>query len=98
MVQEAHSISQMEEDNYNFILELQGGLQQEEVIIHLILHKVEQEEVETPMEAEEDLVLLSLMPLLANTLLSLEAVEEGEEELKTLELLTLDLMLEHSLS
>ena len=55
---------------------------------------MEKEEVETPMEAEEDLVLLSVMPLLMNTSLPPEAVEEGEEELKTLELPTLDLMQE----
>jgi hypothetical protein len=76
-------------------LELQGGLRQEEVIQLLTpFLKVEKEEVEPPMEAEEDLVLLSKMPLLMNTSSPPEAVEEGEEELKTLELLTLDLMQE----
>ena len=76
-------------------MELQEELQQQEVIqLVTTLLKVEQEEVETLMEAEEDLVLLSVMPLLMNTSLPPEAVEEGEEELKTLELLTLDLMQE----
>ncbi len=46
----------------------------------------------------EDLVLLSKMLLLMNTLLSPEAVEEGEEELKTLGPQTLDLMQEIFLS
>ena len=62
------------------------------------LFKVEKEEVEPPMEAEEDLVLSLKMLLLMNTLLPLEAVEEGEEELKTLGPQTLDLMQEIFLS
>ena len=55
------------------------------------------EEAVIPLVVEEDQDLLSEMLLLMNILLPLEAVEEGEEELKTLEPLTLDLMLEHSL-
>ena len=64
------------------------------LVLITTLLKAETEEVETPMEVEEDQVPLSKMLLLENTSLSLEAVEEGEEELKTLEPQTLDLMQE----
>jgi len=76
-------------------LELQEELQQQEVIqLVTTLLKVEQGEVETLMEVEEDLVLLLKTLLLTNILLSREAVEEGEEELKTLGPQTLVLMQE----
>ena len=52
-------------------------------VLLMTLSKVETEEVETPKQVEEDQVLLSKTLLLENTLLPLEAVEEGEEELKT---------------